>query len=154
MRRSVNTISCLIKQSSLNLLFMTPLKRGQSSPLQTSFSVRASEKPNYLGARIPIPTHWDLDLLESLLEDYEDKLVVEFLRYGWLMSRSILPLTKSSGKVKHKGALEFPKAINQYLATEQSNNNLLGPFFSNPFPDRTASSPLIQFPNKIQMDEG
>ena len=45
---------------------------GNSSPLQMIFSVRASGQPNYLGARVPIPTHWDLDLIVSLLEDYDD----------------------------------------------------------------------------------
>ena len=52
----------------------------ECSPLQTIFSVRASSKPNYLGAKVPVPTHWDLNLLENLLADYEDKLVVDFLR--------------------------------------------------------------------------
>ena len=84
---------------------------GKSSLLQTIFSVRASGKPNYLEARVPVPTHWDLDLLDGLLEDYEDKLVVDFLRYGWPMSRSILQLTNGLAKVNHKGALEFPDAI-------------------------------------------
>ena len=117
-----------------------PLSRN-SSPLQTIFSVRASGQPNYLGARVPIPTYWDLDLMASLLEDYDDKLVLEFLRFGWPMSRGILPFTNGSAKVNHKGAIDFPDAINHYLATEHSNNTLLGPFFSNPFPDQTASSP-------------
>ena len=30
---------------------------GHTSLLQTIFSVRASGKPNYLGARMPVPTH-------------------------------------------------------------------------------------------------
>ena len=47
---------------------------GECSPLQTIFSVRASGKPNYLGAKVPVPTHWDLNLLENFLADYEDKL--------------------------------------------------------------------------------
>ena len=125
---------------------------GKSSLLQTIFLVQASGKPNYLFARVPVPTHWDLDLLGSFLEDYDDKLVVDFLRYSWPMSRSILPLTNRSAKVNHKGSLEFPDAINHYLATEHSNNTLLGPFFTNPFPDRTASSPLYSMP-KRDLDE-
>ena len=76
---------------------------AKSSLLQTIFSVRALGKPNYLEARVLVPTHWNLDLLESLLEDYEDKLVVDFLMYGWPMSRSILLLTNGSAKVNHKG---------------------------------------------------
>ena len=37
---------------------------------------------------------------------------------------------------------------NHYLATVHSNNTLLGPFFTNPFPDRTASSPLNSIPKR------
>ena len=40
--------------------------------VHTIFSIKSMEKPNYLGARVPVPTHWDLDLLDTLLEDYED----------------------------------------------------------------------------------
>ena len=68
------------------------------------------------------------------------------------MSRGILPLTNGSAKVNHKGATDFPDAINHYLATEHSNNTLLGPFFSNPFPDRTACSPQNSVP-KHDLDE-
>ena len=57
-----------------------PLSSHLSS-LQMIFSVREMGKPNYLGARVPVPTHWDLDLLDSLLQDY-DRMVVEFLCYG------------------------------------------------------------------------
>ena len=42
---------------------------GNSSPLQTIFSVRVSGQPNYLGTRMPIPTYWDLDLMASLLDE-------------------------------------------------------------------------------------
>ena len=127
---------------------------SQSSRLQTIFSVRASDKPNYLEARVPVSAHWDLNLSENLLADYEDKMIVDLLRYGWPMGWSNLPLTNGSAKINHKGALDFPEAINHYLATEHSNNTLLGPFFTNPFPDRSASSPSIPCLNAIQMSGG
>ena len=147
----LDVIVCDVPESTLPQDPELPLS-GKSSLLQTIFFCPGLWKPNYLCARVPVPTHWDLDLLGSLLEDYEDKLVVDFLRYGWPMSRSILPLTNGSAKVNHKEALEFPDAINHYLATEHSNNTLLGPFFTNPFPDRTASSPLNSMP-KRDLDE-
>ena len=62
------------------------------------------------------------------------------------MSRSILLLTNGSAKVNHKGAIYFPDAINHYLATKHSNDTLLCPFFTNPFHDRTAYSPLNLMP--------
>ena len=41
-----------------------------------------------------------------------------------------------------------PDAINHYLATEYSNNTLLGPFFNNLFPHRITSSPLNSMPKR------
>ena len=58
------------------------LPHRKSSLLQTIFLVWTFRKPNYLGARVPVPTHWDLDLLDSLLEDYEDKLVEHLLLFS------------------------------------------------------------------------
>ena len=103
---------------------------------------------------MPVPTHWDLDLLDSLLQDYDDRMMVEFLCYGWPMSRNLFPITDGSLHVNHKGALQFPTAINKYLHTEQANNTLLGPFPHNPFPDRTASSPLNSIPKHYQRNVG
>ena len=91
---------------------------------------------------MPVATYWDLDLLDSLLQDYDDRIVVEFLCYGWPMSRNLFPLTDGSSHLNHKGAVDFPDTINHYLAMEQSNNTLLGPFSHNPFMDRTASPSL------------
>ena len=39
---------------------------GQLSSLQTIFSVREVGNPNYLGVRVPVLTHQDLDLLDSM----------------------------------------------------------------------------------------
>ena len=64
------------------------------------------------------------------------------------MSRNLFPITIGLSKVNHKGAQDFPEAINQYLEIEQVNSTLLGPFNHNPFPDRTASSPLNSVPKQ------
>ena len=135
--RSVIAIFLRPIRTNWSLLFVSPQMTSvlwilnylsQVSPAlcKQIFSVRASGKPNYLGARIPVPTHWELDLLENLLDYYEDKLAAEFLRYGWPMSRSIFLHTCGSAKVNHKSAIKFSEAINQYLATEHSKNTLLG----------------------------
>ena len=136
-------IDCIIYDSpKLDIKLDTELPlSGHASSLQTIFLVRASGKPHCLGTKVPVHTYRDLDLLDSLLEDHDDKIVVDFLHFGWPMSRSLF-----SSHVNQKGALDFPDVINQYLATEQSNNTLLGPFSHNPFPDRTASFPLNSVP--------
>ena len=61
----LDVIVCVAPESTLPQDPELPLP-GKSGLLQTIFSVQASEKPNYLCARVPVPTHWDLDLLGSL----------------------------------------------------------------------------------------
>ena len=70
------------------------------------------------------------------------------------MSRSVLPLTNWLAKVNHKGTIEFLDSMNHYLATKHSNNTLLGPFFTNLFPERTASSPLNSVPKQDSDERG
>ena len=43
--------------------------------------------PNAWGSKIPIKLGWNLNLLESLLADYADKEVVQWLKYRWPISR-------------------------------------------------------------------
>ena len=111
-------------------------------------SFQSEHQANLIIGIQSVGTHWDLDLLDSLLQDCDDKIIVDFLYYGWPMSRSLFTLTTGSSHVNHKGASYFPDAINQYLTTEQSNNILLGQFSHNPFPNRTASSPLNSVPKR------
>ena len=45
--------------------------------------VRESGRHNCQGKKIPINSKWDLELLEEWLEDYQDKGILKYLRYGW-----------------------------------------------------------------------
>ena len=44
--------------------------------------VREKGYPNMFGARIPVKTNWNIEKLKQLLEDYEDKEVIEELKFG------------------------------------------------------------------------
>ena len=55
--------------------------------LQNHIQVLEEGYPNRWGARIPIETKWNLDLFEQLLEDYDDKEVVEWMKFGWPSGR-------------------------------------------------------------------
>ena len=43
--------------------------------------------PNRFGCRIPVESTWNLQLFESLLTDYHDKDVIEWLKFGFPVSR-------------------------------------------------------------------
>ena len=48
--------------------------------------VRESNKLNYEECKIEVNSNWNLSLMEKWLENYEDKEVIEFLKYGWLLN--------------------------------------------------------------------
>ena len=104
--------------------------------------------PNIWGARRPVKTKWNLKLFGSLLRDYEDKEVVEWMRYGWPTGRlPTLPNPGTSGK-NHKGAEEHPKALQKYIEKEQTHGAVMGPFNKIPFQNKIGISPLSTRPKK------
>ena len=94
------------------------------------------------GAQIPVPSKWNLQRLEQLLQDYEDKKVVQWMRYGWPSER--LPMLGEPRKTfkNHKGATDYPQALNKYLAKEKSKGAIMGPFPVIPFISKVGISPI------------
>ena len=99
--------------------------------------------PNRWGARKPIQTRWNLELLEELLEDYEDKDIVEWIRYGWLPSLADPRISKN-----HKGATDHLEALAKYIHKEQAQGAIMGPYEHIPFLGKVGISPLSTRPKK------
>ena len=59
----------------------------ENPDLMNNYLVRKKGYPNRYGARIPLNSNWDLDRLEELLQEYQDKEIVEWIRYGWPTGR-------------------------------------------------------------------
>lgn len=97
---------------------------------------------NRFGARIPINDIWNLDLLQDLLQGYEDWEVVEWLRYGWPVNRSFHLPDPIIDIRNHRGALDFPEHIDQYIQEEISEGAMYGPFLSIPYESRVQINPL------------
>lgn len=94
---------------------------------------------NFCGARIPIETSWNTQLLGDLLEGYHDKEVVEMLKFGWPIDRDpTCPLPPITGK-NHKGALDFAQQVDEHIAKEVKLNAIAGPFDEVPFADFVCS---------------
>ena len=104
--------------------------------------------PNRWGARRPVQTKWNLALFKELLEEYEDKEVTEWMTYGWPVVR--LPTLRDPGicSSNHKGATEFPAALQQYIKKEKSKGAVMGPFTRIPFPSKIGISSLSTRPKK------
>lgn len=103
--------------------------------------VFASGLPNYLSARLPVPSKLKTDLWWDLLRVYPDNIVCEFLEFGWPVgyTRDTLPIFDLR---THHGASNFPDTVQQYLDREVDLGRVAGLFVSPPFTDGFVVSPL------------
>ena len=108
--------------------------------------------PNRWGARLPVPTKWNLGKFSELLGEYEDKEMVEWLKYSWPTGR--LPTLKPPGQStkNHKGATDFPQHLKAYIVKDQKYQVVMGPFEKIPFTGNVGISPLSTRPKKGSAD--
>ena len=63
-------------------------------------------KPNYLVARVPVPSTLNISTWHELLQDYEDSVVCDFLEFGWPVG--CMPTTLPVFDLRtHRSALLF-----------------------------------------------
>ena len=120
--------------------------------LMLSHLVNKLGYPNRFGARIPIANNWDLGRLEQLLIGYEDKEVVEWLKYRWPTGR--LPSLPDPAKTfkNHKGATDHPEALKKYISKEKSKGAVMGPFNVIPFHKKVGIVPISTRPKKCTQE--
>jgi hypothetical protein len=127
-------------------------QQEQFSDLITAHKqVVASGLPNYLHCRIPLKSSFNLDLWRSSLVDYHDKVIVEFLQYGFPVGyeASALPISEIRN---HKGATGFHQAVSSYISREIKEGVMAGPFARNPLQLPLAISPLNSVPKKFSSE--
>ena len=122
--------------------------RSQREWLEIHERVMEKANYNYKGAQIPINNTWNVELWESLLADYQDREIVQFIKYGWPANRDSLAPNPELADLNHKGATEFPEHIDKYLKKEIDNGRMLGPFTEIPFKTRIGVSPLSSRPKR------
>ena len=105
--------------------------------------------PNRFGARIPIKNKWNLEKFKQMLGTYQDREVVEWIKYGWPSGRlpSLGPPKKTYKN--HKGATDFPEALKRYIRKEKSKDMVMGPFEVIPFDKHIGISPISTRPKKL-----
>ena len=104
--------------------------------------------PSRWGARRPVKTKWNLDRFKELLQEYEDREVVEWIRYGWPTGRlPVLPepaITNSN----HKGATDHPEALQKYIKKENEHGAIMGYYDKISFQGKVGVSPLSTRPKR------
>jgi len=97
--------------------------------------------PNFQGARSPVSSSFNLDCWSTYLEHYEDKVVLDFLRFGWPINFSgTLPI---STLCNHPSAQANMDYLANYISMELSFDSICGPFTCNPFDVDCVISPLL-----------
>ena len=100
--------------------------------IQANHLIRKSNKYNFEYCKFPVPTPWNLPLLEEWLVDYHDRDLIKFLKYGWPLELKHVP-----GQVpippNQKGASQFSDKLSEYLKVEVEQRSAIGPFTNNPF---------------------
>ena len=79
--------------------------------------------------------------MERELVDYEDKEVIEFLKFGFPV-RNLGQVTGGNPVSNHRSATEHPSHIDSFVNTEVKDRAVIGGFSSNPFSTPAFFSPL------------
>ena len=115
--------------------------------IEAYFTIKESGKENFRGCRIPVPSCFNFDYLYAECKEYEDRQVVELLRYGFPVGHDGRTGSKVIPK-NHTGAIQFPEEINRILDKEIQSNSILGPFNSSLFGGDARYSPLNTVPKQ------
>lgn len=94
--------------------------------------IRRSGKPNAHGLKIKIRSNWNFDTLSKLLRDYEDKEIIEYLKYGWPIGHNGSETDTRIPK-NQKGASQNPDTLKAYIEKEKKYDAVCGGFHLPPF---------------------
>ena len=108
--------------------------------------IRQTGVPNIYGARIPLPSNWNLPLLYSLAQSTSYREVAQFLTFGWPLNHDGRPVSVTMSN--HASAVKFPQQIDRYISKEVRYKSLLGPFIASPWQHNMAISPMSTRPKK------
>ena len=76
--------------------------------------VRESGMPNCQGEKIEVNFDWDLNTLEQWLDEYHDKELINYLRYGWPLNAHNTEINTTIPK-NQAGVKNFQEEVNKYL---------------------------------------
>ena len=79
---------------------------------------------------------------EELLQGYYDAEIIEWLRYGFPISRDLDAPDPIPADINHKGATRYPEHIDRCLEKEIANKAIISPFAIPPFIRRIGISPI------------
>ena len=95
--------------------------------LKVADCILSTGVPNYRAARIPIKSGLNVEAWEKHLQDYSDKRVIQYIKFGYPLSL-INPHELCNKEVSnHYSACQFPCQVQEYIDKEKQLGALLGP---------------------------
>ncbi|XP_048588724.1 uncharacterized protein LOC116606981 isoform X3 [Nematostella vectensis] len=106
-----------------------------------------SGRPNFVVSRLPVPSSLKIDTWRTLLYDYDDQMICDFLEFGWPVgfTGDTVPIFDAR---THRGALNFATQVSEHLQREVSLGRVAGPFTDPPFGGGFVTSPLNTVPKR------
>ena len=90
--------------------------------------ILASGLPNYKSVRVPLPSGFDWEYIELQIQDYHDKVILDYIKFGFPLSINLDRLIKSNAEDNHSSAKAYPREVTQFIQEELSHDALFGPF--------------------------
>ena len=90
-------------------------------------SIRSSGLPNYRAVRIPIKSGLNVEAWERYLKDYEDKRVIQYIKFGFPLSLNNPHELNNTEITNHYSACQHPQQVQEYINKETKLGALLGP---------------------------
>ena len=116
------TVSC-------NLPAQPPLDiNNASSYLRAVDLILESGLPNYKAVRIPLPSTFDCEYLEQQIGDYHDKVVLDYIKFGFPLGIEHRGHIISNASDNHSSAKAYSNEVSSFIQDELAFDALLGPF--------------------------
>ena len=95
--------------------------------LEIADIIRSTGYPNYKVARIPILSGLNVKAWELYLQDYSDKRVLQYIKFGFPLS--LIGASELGNKeiTNHYSACQYAEEVQKYIDKEKSLGALLGP---------------------------
>ena len=95
--------------------------------IQIADIIRQTGVPNYQAARFPLSLGLNIEAWEHLLKDNPDKFLIQYLKFGFPLSICNHDNLKISKVTNHHSAIQYPRAVQDYISKELKHGALLGP---------------------------
>ena len=109
-------------KSNVDPLLIGPSKKNNDEQifLELCQTVKDSGLYNFESCRMSLHTKLSISFIRFMLSDYEDKEVCEFLEYRFPIGFMDKIKTGPPQVKNHKGIIQFPKEVHDYLSKELS----------------------------------